>query len=397
MAASRPHPLPRLQSLPPELLANIAPHLAPPLHALELAPQKWRATLQALEQACPPLAVAACDAVRAKTVLLAWGRRHDKIVQAGGAPEIGILYLEEYVAAMVKAPPLFPLLQGVHTVRVSISRYEDIDLSVLAGLPNLCRLSMRDCTLISSDTSTLPKRLDELELISCVANEGTVDTLFKHNPLLRIVHVSDLEMTRDSGNFYLPLESLKACEKLEFLQVSVDEDPPHNIHEADIQMFAASLVFCRPVIRTIPTPIRTHTRYVAFGHRPNWLESTVVDDVLHTAETLAAMPNLAVVTLPDFWHPTGTYAYDYSGALPVQLAVNSIINACRRRRVRLVWFDAELQIAGREERVLYEVVDAVTAMRNTAGQAGARDDDDDDYEFEEWPGSWEAYHERYGY
>ncbi|BGP47476.1 hypothetical protein JCM10450v2_003328 [Rhodotorula kratochvilovae] len=387
MAASRPHPLPRLQSLPAELLANIASRLSPPLHALELAPQKWRATLQALEMVDDE-----ANATRAKTE-----QTIAEIVRAGGALDVGFLFLEEYIAAMVKAPPLFPLVYRVHTVRLSVSSQDESNLSVFAGLPHLRRLSLHGCTLALSQPRMLPRRLDELELVGGIANEKVVDTLIKRNPLLRIVHVTDLERAKHSGDFYLPLDSLRACKNIELLQISVADSTEDEFDDSEIEPFAGCLLFHTPIGRAIPTSVVAHVRRIALGNQIDpYGDPITFDDLLRAAPMLAVIPHLAVVALPDSWRPSSRYGWDGQARAAVRLAVNTLVNACRRRGVRVVWFDEDLQLAGRRERVLYAVLEGEGVETCGGGDAGARAENEDDDELEEWPGSWEAFEERYG-
>ncbi|BGP39377.1 hypothetical protein JCM10449v2_003315 [Rhodotorula kratochvilovae] len=371
------HPASLFDLLPNEILAKIVIHFVPALYELDFVPHKWDDTLRVLEKAHPRLAE------QARTVGPTCTQRYtiyesDEVSVLGDNGNIGFLHLlaSAFPLDQVVADP--PRFHGVHTVHVSDGG--KVDLSVLAQLPNLSRLYIHRHTLEISTPNKVPTALIELTLLGIRALPAIVDDLVKRNSLLRIVRIGHVGFPSQFRNPYVPVDALASLPNLELFQFEGDGDPTTRaaLLEPKLAELAPSLLALSELGEPLPPSIaalgqRVLIRCIDYPDD----DGILIDKLVATSESLASMPHLSLVALPIWCDPSRLM-----GELAERLAANTLINACARRGVRVVWYDTEPRLAGEWMRTIYEALDDGPVSWGAPPKKLG--------ELDEWPG-WEAW------
>ncbi|GAA5925927.1 hypothetical protein JCM3775_005152 [Rhodotorula graminis] len=281
---------------------------------------------------------------------------------------------------------LSKLAQHVKSVR-SLRLYLDpatvVDLSALAGLPNFRHLTISGGTLSATDPDRLPTNLVELELLDLKCAPALADSLIRRNTRLNTAHLTPL--TGDDGQF-VPGEALATLEHLKFLQYAptdrVDDAAP--FYESLLDPFAARLVDSLVLVYNTEcrAPVDAVKRLIV--HYPvddADLESRseLPDQLARLAQWIKTASRLESVALPGTWHPNKDLDDPYERG--VQLASNSVMNACVARRIRVTFCD--LDEARPRGASAAPLCDEVRTGRSSVREIVALREP-----LDEWPGSW---------
>ncbi|BGP47475.1 hypothetical protein JCM10450v2_003327 [Rhodotorula kratochvilovae] len=350
--AAPAHPVSLFDLLPNELLAKIVVHFVPALYELDFIPHKWDDTLRVLEKAHPRLAE------QARTVVPACQQRfvvrgNDWQSELCDRGDIGFLH-SRCPLLMLDQVVAVPQLHGLHTLHVA-RYYGQIDLSVVAQLSNLARLHLQTCSLDISTPNTVPSSLEELTLLEITALPAMVDDFIIRNSLLRIFRIDHIGFPTALEHPHVPVEALASLPNLELFQFEGDGDPTTRaaLLEPKLAELAPSLLSLSELGEPLPPSIaalgqRVLIRCIDYPDD----DGILIDKLVATSESLASMPHLSLVALPIWCDPSRLM-----GELAERLAANTLINACARRGVRVVWYDTEPRLADEWMRTIYEALE----------------------------------------
>ncbi|GAA5912200.1 hypothetical protein JCM8208_000929 [Rhodotorula glutinis] len=394
MANTPTHPRASLLGIPTELLARVVQLGAPSLHEQEFEPAQWHIYLDAVSTTCRALYKAA-KPLRHRLVTLdnadlAHLAADTDAAQVARRRLEDVHFLHAYADNLAALRKVYPLLKAVESLRLWLGDDQTYDLTDLADLPHLRRLTLTDGTISASDR--LPTGLVELELLGIKADKDVVDRLLQSNPHLETVHLTPLEA--GPGDLYCPGAALAALGRLRFFQFTPPrlqrgEDAPRPAYDTLLAPFvrqlAPSLLFVHDTVLASPSALKRDLRRLLVqvdeydaDHR-----EAAPAKLVKVAKWVRTAPHLELVALPVDLHPDYT-SNRFSDQLGLQLGINSIVNACEARRVRVVYFDRDREMGP-------GVVALSDEVRNGRCRGADIDDSRDKGDkYPEWPGSWAA-------
>ncbi|GAA5845015.1 hypothetical protein JCM9279_005405 [Rhodotorula babjevae] len=387
MSAPTVYPRASLLGLPRELLANVVDLAASsPLYDDDRTPHDRHKTVHKVAQTCTAL----------HGVAKPLRRRH--VVLSGPTTTVQPDEHAHYVHIKSRGAPvvisgLSMAFGNLRSLRLYLGSSSTVDLALLANLPHLRRLTISGGQVTGEST---PLDLIELELLDVKCEPALAHHFIVENKHLRTVHITQLRGDRDH---YIPGEALIEHGDIEFLQVG----PQPIFYEASFESLlrpyvaelAESLAFVYSLDNgAITEPFTEHLRRLIV-HYPDpdeydkYNKCEVGSDVPVMLGAVAGWVDRALsleaIALPRTCRPTaGKPARDDLFDEAVQLAFNSIMNACRREGVEILFYDERVpDLSACRVALCDELRTGWSLARGLL--------DTSDEPLPEWPGSWQAF------